>query len=394
LPGAGARPLIPRRRGAAANAGAARRIAIIAPALLAVTAALATGCSVPVSPAAQAAGLAVTGPGRSAVPGTFAQAMLTESGPDVVATGELDNAAELLTQRCMQAIHLRYYPHLSPVASRPDTLFYPPYGTLAQRRATGYGIAAAIRAERESLNRALRTREDSYRIHLPAARQASYTRALFGPESGYVRVTEPGGLVVDVPGTGCTARAGQELFGSVTAAALVITGATVLSGMFRNAVQREPGYLRAMHGWARCMSTRGYRYPDPYAAYDSIYAKVHGGGTGPAITRLEDATAVADFQCAGEAGLAAGVGRAERQVLSHLDRHFYGDLLRDVAATEAALRKAGALAPGSMPRGRPRPRPGEAVAGHRDGHRLGRHRFPGPGGRGAAQALQLSLAEQ
>ncbi len=316
--------------------------------LLAAAAPLAVGCT---PSTASGAGLAVTGPGRSAMPSTFAQAMLTESGPDVVAAGELGNAAELLTQRCMRARHLRYYPDLSPVATRPDSLFSPPYGTLAQRQAVGYGIdtaAAAIERSGRTLNSDPQSAEDSYRRHLPSAQQASYTLALFGPQSRYVQVTEPGGLVVEVPGTGCTARASQELYGSVTEASLASTGASLLARLFQDAVQKEPGYLRAMHRWAGCMSARGYHYTDPYAAYDSIYARVHGGGPGPAIMRLEIAIAVADFQCAGTVGLTAAIAQAEDQVLGHLGRRFEGDVLRDAAAIQAALSRAGTLASGSV----------------------------------------------
>ena len=64
-----------------------RRTAIKAPVTLAAAALLVAGCSRPASPAGHTAGLTVTGPGHSAMPGTFAQAMLTESGPDVVAAG-------------------------------------------------------------------------------------------------------------------------------------------------------------------------------------------------------------------------------------------------------------------------------------------------------------------
>jgi hypothetical protein len=329
--------------------GAVRRTAIVTSALLAAAAPLAAGCAGPGSPGTPAgAGLAVTGPVRSAVPGPFAQAMLTESGPDTVATAELGNAAELLTQRCMRTRHLRYYPELSPAAAGQDDLFYPPYGTLAQRRATGYGIVA--RAAPGGPAGVAVSAEDSYRRHLPAAQQAGYTTALFGPQSRYVKVAEPGGLVVDTPGAGCAAGAGRDLFGSVTAESQVITGATLLSGFFRNAVEKEPGYVRAMRRWSACMSTRGYRFPDPYAAYDFIGSKVRGRGAGPAVKRLEIAIAVADFQCAGTVRLTAGIAQAENQVLGHLSRRFEGDVLRDAAAIQAALSRAGTLAPGSVRR--------------------------------------------
>jgi len=93
---------------------------------------------------------------------------------------------------------------------------------------------------------------------------------------------------------------------------------------------------------------QGIPLPGPYAAYDFLYSKVHASGPGRAVMRLEISTAVADSQCAATAGLVAGIARAQAQVLSHLDRHFYGDVLRDVAAIEAALRKARVLAPGSV----------------------------------------------
>jgi hypothetical protein len=327
--------------------------AIGALALLAAVAPLLAGCSgpgrsEPGAPAADSsqARLEVTGPGSSQIPGSFAQAILTESGRDVTAGNELQNAVQLLTQRCMQAEHLTYYPDLSPLAAQQNSIFYPLYGTLAERQANGYGIyvhAVAVTRTGQSLTSAPPTREDSYRSHLPLAQRASYDLAIFGPQSQYVAVTEPGGLVVDTPGGGCAGQAGRELFGSVAAESQVITGATLLSGMFKNAVVKEPSYSSSMRRWADCMSGQGYHYEAPFAAYASIYNKVHASGPTPALKQLEIATAMADFQCAGTVALVSGITQAENQVMSHLGHAFEGYLLRDVAATQAAVGKARSL---------------------------------------------------
>jgi len=292
--------------------------------------------------------LSVTGQGGSgAVPSSFSQAILNESGPSTLTIDELNNASQLLTQRCMQAKHLVFYPLILPAAAQPHSLFYPLYGSLAQRRANGYGIyAASLHQVQSGQSTGSSTTEDKYRRSMSKAQQASYDRALFGPASARRNLALAGGLPVNVPVGGCAGQVNRELYGSPANAAQVTSGASMLSLYFMRAVEQEPQYQQAMSNWSRCMSGQGYHDPNPYTAYNALSQKMATAGPTHSVRKLEISVAVADFQCAVKTGLVTRINRTQDDVMRHFGASFEGVLLRQVSLTEAALRRARALVPG------------------------------------------------
>jgi hypothetical protein len=261
------------------------------------------GCGGPASPGSPATSAPVVNS-----PGSFA--ILMTSGTAAVMESTLANSVQTLIQRCMRARHFAYFPVPQSATSLDGGSVQvpelPAYGSLAQRRVHGYGLySAAVRASRTRQKRdmsrgpaAAAARNDAYVASLPAAAQASYSTAEFGPVSDVLTVALPGGAQAQVRGGGCRAAAVRRIYGSVAGYIQAVEGAPLLTDQLITRVEADPAFAAAVRAWSRCMAARGFRYQSPNAAYNSLSGEYRARGPSAGLRHREIAVAVADFRCA------------------------------------------------------------------------------------------------
>lgn len=112
--------------------------------------------------------------------------VLSNGGLTGAAAAEVNNAVEMLTQQCMQAKGLVYYPNILAAAEMtspgPSIAGVPQaYFNLAAREADGYGMCTrAIRALAVPSGAQVADKEDQYVASLPQRVQDAYMIALQG----------------------------------------------------------------------------------------------------------------------------------------------------------------------------------------------------------------------
>jgi len=281
-------------------------------------------------------------------------AMLRSQGPPATTQSQANNAVEVLKQRCMRVEGMIYYPIMETVAqdSQPAVLEFPPYGSLAQREAEGYGLYARAVRHTEAGPQSGSTDnnpshatdpEDAYIRSLPAASQDRYHQALFGVADDQISVTLPTGAKLRSPGSGCTAQAEQAVFGSVVNYDLATTGMQMLSVGFMGLVQSSPKYRTVVHGWSACMAGRGFRYANPYGIWNYFAAQYAAHGPTQSLRRGEIAAAVADWKCAKKMSLVPVTMAAQQAETGRLGKNLERYLLRIIEIWRYAARQAAKL---------------------------------------------------
>jgi hypothetical protein len=210
------------------------------------------------------------------------------------------NAAETVTERCMHAQGLAYYPFFERAADA-TTMAAQVLGVplasigLAARQADGYGFYS--RAVREAAHPTAQDqpgREGKYAASLPAKARQRYLLAFGGPLSQMVTVTVPGEGTVQIATGGCLAAARRQVYGSLTNFVLATTGWTGIQSQLNRAVQADPAFPAVIAKWSACMAAHGYKYPSPENLYNRLATRI---GTAPADHALEIRTAVQDYRC-------------------------------------------------------------------------------------------------
>jgi hypothetical protein len=292
-------------------------------------------------------------PSASAAPISRAEfTVLTNSGSTAGTDARLNNAEEVMTARCMHAKGLIYYPELETVAtasvqSLPEI---PPYRSLADRRANGYGAYAVAAQEAQSGHGTAsppNVPEQIYVAKLSGTTAANYWAAWVGPKSSRISVDLPGGGSVDAPTGGCRGAAVRKLYGSVANWIQATNGVQLITIDLDSHVNADPHYLSVVHGWARCMGGKGYHYDKPWDAPNWFAAQYAEHGPTKALRRREVAVAVADYRCAQSVSLVRVTDAVQHTQAEHLGRTLIGDLARIVDIDERALRVARRLVRGA-----------------------------------------------
>ncbi|MCQ4205730.1 hypothetical protein [Streptomyces longispororuber] len=239
--------------------------------------------------------------------------------------GRLEQAEELLIQRCMQHKGFRYQ---VPARIDADTDHAFTYrlvqDDVAWAREHGYG---------EQLRRAFfkaKEREEiaARRQHMTSAEHERFTSALQGgPDTPTLSARLPAGGTVRTLNGGCTRAARDDLYGDAKAWFHADKIATNLTAVYLPKVMSDPRFTAALKMWSRCMQDMtGHRYPDPDTARADTRQRTAKLGAVQAHT-LEVEVAVAEATCARTTSLPA--------TLSRLDRE-YGAPVREQYAEEIA----------------------------------------------------------
>ncbi|HEU4348868.1 MAG TPA: hypothetical protein VFR35_13910, partial [Actinoplanes sp.] len=243
---------------------------------------------------------ASTAPDRAQLAaGTAAFDLLTRSGSYRRNQHTLTVAEERLVGRCMAGKGLAY-PAQPPVASElsdEDQAL-----DLDRRRRDGYGLYrsfAATPAEREQSPSPV----DRYVRQLPADQQAAYLLALFGDERRYEGIQLPFSGEVTFPGEGCLFESQSRIYGDTMTWARITYVPEDLNNKLTDLVVASQPYAKALRAWSECMARQGHRYAHPKDAQDDIAARYAAEGPREPLRRHEIEVAVADTECARQAGI-------------------------------------------------------------------------------------------
>ena len=169
-------------------------------------------------------------------------AVLTNSGRNPGALAQINNAVEVLVQRCMKSRGFKYYPVFISAADEggyPGLAGVPqaPIG-LAGREANGYGFSRPMRAKERPYGGQAPSRNEKY------AKTAGqkYFLALEGSAKDRVSFTFPGGETGSVSGGGCAGVAKRRIYGSVLNYVLATNGSSDLTAYLLDAVTADPAF--------------------------------------------------------------------------------------------------------------------------------------------------------
>jgi hypothetical protein len=273
--------------------------------------------------------------------------VLSNGGLTGAAAAEVNNAVELLTQRCMQAKGLVYYPNTitaeemtSPgpaIAGVPQA-----YVSLAAREADGYGMCTRALRLLDTPGGEQEGKEDQYVASLPERARDAYMIALQGQESSRVTLTLPGGATSTAPAGGCRGIAEERIYGSVANYVLALTGASILNIMLLNSVTSDPAFETVIANWSACMKKCGYNYASPRKLWNTMAGQVAAAPT-PALQALEIETAVADYQCGAAVNLLPTVRALQEQHAGQLSGELLSSLILITQIEATALRNARSL---------------------------------------------------
>lgn len=225
--------------------------------------------------------------------------LLTRSGSYHARQHTLTVAEEMLVGRCMAARGLAY-PARMPAADRrsdEDRAL-----EMDKRRQIGYGLFQTYSSTPAERDRPV-TAADRYVKGLAPDEQAGYLRALFGANDRRRGIDLPGGQRVTFAGEGCVFEAHSRLFGDIITWARITYVPEELDNKLIDRATSSDEYAQAMRGWSRCMARRGHKYSSPRAAEQDLTARYQAEGASEQLRRRELEVAVADGDCARQAGV-------------------------------------------------------------------------------------------
>lgn len=264
-----------------------------------------------------------------------AAAVLTVDAATLRQRWRLFNAQQLLDQRCMREMGLRY----SITSAGPQ----PPSGVttadvLGSSPSSGYGVSpekGGISGE---------PAQDRYVRSLPSAERERYVTALNGPADQVASLTLPSGDKGSYATGGCTARTQAYLYGSVRAAFEDILVPQDVNGLFTGHLAHDRQYGTALGQWQRCMVTYGSKARTPAALIQSLKVEAARHTSPAALDRYQRAVATADRRCDARSGLRATLAARRAAFLRQQPRSVLARLegvwrLRQQALQRAALQR-------------------------------------------------------
>jgi hypothetical protein len=268
-------------------------------------------------------------------------AVLTNSGT-AVTDAELNNALELLVQRCMRAKGMVYYPQILTATEELNGIGLAgvpqaPIG-LAAREADGYGFYSGAVRDAANPGQEGASREEKYADSAPP----SYRLALDGPENQRISWTLPGGVTGTDPAGGCRGAAERRVYGSVINYVQATTGWSILTSQLQAAVTADPAFAKVIARWSACMKRRGYKYATPEVLWNRLATRV-GKAPTPALRNLEIKTSVADYKCAAAVRLLPTIRALEDSHARYMSKALAGELARITEILAKALKVARAL---------------------------------------------------
>ncbi|MEV4428334.1 hypothetical protein ACN9M0_22525 [Streptomyces sp. R-07] len=227
----------------------------------------------------------------------------------------ISDADEVLIEQCMNRAGFSYW--TSPRSSLEESR-EPGYvnDDVEWARKHGYGsriAAAADRYRRTNPNGA-------YRTGLSTERRRAYDEALDGGRRARILTAKlPGGkATVRKRLGGCSEEAERKLYGDPDAWFRADKAVTNLQPLYVPEILRDERFTTALAGWKACMRRAGFAYPDPTAARDAA-ARARDFAS-------ETRTAVSEARCARETSLATVARERQTHYLNAL-RDTYGEEL-------------------------------------------------------------------
>ncbi len=311
-----------RARVRAAMSGIGRTRAWLSPLAAAAAVAAIAVVAALVAPGAQPSQKAgssgvLGGGGGPGVKLTRAQiALLTATNrADWVTSALGHNAAETLTERCMHAHGLAYYPFFyrtAESATMATLVLEVPNASigLAARQADGYGFySRAVREAAHPTPQDQPDRETKYVASLPAKAKQRYLLALSGPHRT----------------GGCLAAATRQVYGSLANARFAITGWGEMQSQLNGPVRADPAFGAVIAKWSACMAAHGYNYPSPDNLYNRLATRI---GTALADHALEIRTAVQDYKCSQAVRLIATIRALQANHARYVSKALAGKVAR------------------------------------------------------------------
>ncbi|MGI5479445.1 hypothetical protein [Streptomyces lavendofoliae] len=221
----------------------------------------------------------------------------------------------------------------SPAQLPPDPADDAAVVDLAERKKTGYGLAAHPAAGTDN------SPVDRYYATLSTADQSRFDLALFGPNDRKVTVKIPGRGRFRVPSEGCEAESRRRLAGDVILWARMAYTPEAIDIQLSDRSRAAPPYLAALQQWRRCMAVSGHSYVEPEAAYRSLRDELRETGTA-AFRERERAVAVADGTCALRARLPTAALTTRRELVASLNDDVRRSLNKLAAHRAAVVARA------------------------------------------------------
>lgn len=278
----------------------------------------------------------------------LASMILEQSGHYNEYTSELDQAQQVLIQRCMATHGLKYF--VAPpggLAQLSNGALEIPSYDMAVRQTDGYGLfKRALAPSSSPVGQQTGDRstdpEDLYMQSLSPSDGNAYALVLFGPRdaSGSLTVSIVGMGSITAPTKGCVAQAQKQIYGTIADAISVTVEAASLGKNLSDQVQADPEYGNAMAAWAACMQPSGFSYKSPRDAVVQLAKQFTDAGPTAALHQLEVRVATSDAECGTKVGLRDRVHLVIARLASQLPASIEGTALRDGQLQAQAVARA------------------------------------------------------
>lgn len=257
------------------------------------------------------------------------------------AAAKVNNALEVLIQRCMATKGFTYHPpSMSPVKPGYPGLGYPglagvPQATigLAERRIDGYGFQSGGAGTGMG---------SGVHKHAVGPPPKGYIHALGGASTDRVHFAMLDGMRGSISSGGCEGEAKRRLYGSVVNWFLATSGHDELTAILLSAVSTDPAFAAVVGRWSSCMASRGYAYSSPEDLWNSLATQLDRKHT-PALRNLEIRVALADYKCAKSVALLSTVHALQARHARYFPKAYAGDLAKMTRLDARALRIAKTL---------------------------------------------------
>ncbi|MFI6009567.1 hypothetical protein ACIBAG_12170 [Streptomyces sp. NPDC051243] len=226
-----------------------------------------------------------------------AAAVLTSDATTLRQRWQLFNAQQVLDQRCMRKLGLRY---LITSAGPAPAAGITTADVLGSGSSPGYGVHPEPGGGAEDT-----PAQDRYVSSLPPSRRDHYVTALNGPADRLTPLTLPSGEQGAYATGGCTAQTRALLYGSVRAAFEDVLVPQDVNALFDRYLAHDRSYRAALDRWQRCIAGNGHPAQTPAALIQTLRSKAARGASPASLDREQRAAATADRRCDAESGLRA-----------------------------------------------------------------------------------------
>jgi hypothetical protein len=257
------------------------------------------------------------------------------AAPDGSDAKTLALARERVLARCMTARGFAYEAApLLPIAPSGDRL----------PAADGYGLYVRFANAGPRARALLRSKlRGGSRLHF--ARR--YLRALEGTSRQKASIPLPGGSAITYLTGGCQAQAISRIYGNLAEYHRSVAELNSIRLAVGTRIAADKALRRAVSHWRRCMSERGFRYPNADAARAAVYQDYVRARSVASVRTREAVVAAADRACGERSAVYNAVSRARQNTVRDVPIRVLrqaGELAR---ARTAAVRRARAILAGS-----------------------------------------------